>query len=142
MTNDYSSFLITGGTGFLGLTIVRRLLSLGKKVRALVIPNDPMVKELPAEVERVIGNIDNRESLDAFFRGDLRSACLIHTAGIVSIATKCHPKLQSVNADGAKNIMELCLSHQLAKAVYMIITGVLMLSVSCLLLLWESRRKP
>ena len=28
------------------------------------------------------------------------------------------------------------------EAVYMIITGVLMLSVSCLLLLWESRRKP
>ncbi|MGI6173058.1 MAG: NAD-dependent epimerase/dehydratase family protein [Christensenellales bacterium] len=118
MGREFDLYLITGATGFLGKVIVNRLLEKGKRVRALVLPNDPATGDLPKGVELVCDRVDDRTSLAEFFKGDLKEACLIHGAGIISIATRKNPKLRAVNVEGTKNIMEMCLEHGVAKVVH------------------------
>ena len=45
--NDNRIYLLTGAAGFLGSNICDQLLREGKKVRALVLPNDKSVKFIP-----------------------------------------------------------------------------------------------
>ena len=60
-------YLLTGAAGFLGSNVSRALIRQGKKVRALVLPGDPAMAQIPAEAEIVPGNLLNTESLAEFF---------------------------------------------------------------------------
>ena len=65
--NNNRYYLLTGAAGFLGSNICAQLLAEGKKVRALVLPNDKSVKFIPKEVEVVIGDLCDADSLEPFF---------------------------------------------------------------------------
>lgn len=114
----FDRYLITGATGYLGKVIINKILSAGGKVRALVLPGDPMIKELPSDVEIVYGNVEESTSLKEFFSGDLSNSCLIHCAGIISIASKRQKKLWSVNVLGTKHIVDLCILHGVSRVVH------------------------
>ena len=47
--NNERYYLLTGAAGFLGSNICTQLLREGKKVRAMVLPNDKSVKFIPKE---------------------------------------------------------------------------------------------
>ncbi len=70
---------LTGATGFIGRTLVRRLQSAGLNVRALVRPTSD-VTLLPAGVERVVGGLDDAQSLGRLVRG---ARAVVHCAGVV-----------------------------------------------------------
>lgn len=108
----YKKYLVTGATGFLGKEVVANLIKKGAVVYALTMPNDPYAKNLPQEVIRITGDVCDGKSLDDFFDFVDESACVIHCAGIVSVATDPGEKIYRVNVEGTKNILErLSLIH-------------------------------
>jgi len=60
--------LVTGATGFIGRCLVRRLLSRGHKVRALV-RGTSNIQDLDAEAEKATGDMTDTESLQKALRG-------------------------------------------------------------------------
>ncbi len=114
----YNRFLITGATGFLGRTVVEMLVRRGADVRALVLPNDPYENMLPDGVQRSVGNICDEDSLNDFFENVEPNTCLIHCAGIVSIASDVNRILFDVNIQGTENIVRQCLKHKVARMIY------------------------
>ena len=116
----YDHYLITGATGFLGKTLTERLIKSGARVTALVLADDPLRAELPAAVEPIFGDVTDKASLQAFFDTiqEPRRTCLIHCAGMISVATRPPKELYQVNIRGTKNITDFCLSCHIAKLVY------------------------
>ena len=106
----YKTYLVTGATGFLGRTVVSELLSRGAAVRALVLPGDRLAGVLPESVERTEGDICSASALENFFAGTDESTCVIHTAGIVTVASCPDASLYRVNVDGTRAILRECIS--------------------------------
>jgi nucleoside-diphosphate-sugar epimerase len=70
---------LTGATGFVGKTLVPKLLAAGHRVKALV--RDPMRAKLPAGVETIQGALDNEKALQNLTRD---CDVVLHVAGAVS----------------------------------------------------------
>lgn len=110
-------YLVTGAAGHLGNTLVRYLLKRGKQVRILVLPGEKNVPK--GELEICHGDVCQLESLESFFENARQEALIvIHTAGIVSIASKYQQKVYDVNVLGTKNIVSLCEENKVQKLVY------------------------
>ena len=118
MGGNYALYLMTGATGYLGKVIVNRLVAEGKRVRALILPGDLSEPALPPAVERVFGGLDDDAALHALFAGDVRDACLIHCAGVISIASRINKALYEINVEGTRRIFDLCLQYRPAFALY------------------------
>lgn len=111
-------YLVTGATGFLGSAVVAELLVRGGTVYALVLPDDPFAALLPEAVETVTGDVCDETSLDSFFQYADSDTCVIHCAGIVSVASQPDRKLYKVNVNGTCNVVMLCHAKKVAKLVY------------------------
>lgn len=111
-------YLITGASGHLGNTLIQKLLAQGERVRALVLENDGLARFLPDGAERVCGNVSDPDSLEEFFASDGDELIVIHCAGIVDITSGMKKKTYEVNVGGTKNIVDLCVKHQVKKLVY------------------------
>ena len=123
--NDDRIYLLTGAAGFLGSNICAQLLAQGKKVRALVLPNDKSVKFIPKEVEVVIGDLCNEASLEPFFTvPEGCTSAIIHCASMVTVDPQYSEKLMAVNVGGTRNIITKVLAHpECEKMVYVSSTG-------------------
>ena len=123
--NNNRYYLLTGAAGFLGSNICAQLLAEGKKVRALVLPNDKSVKFIPKEVEVVIGDLCDENSLEPFFT--VPAGCtsvIIHCASMVTVDPAYSEKLMAVNVGGTRNIITKVLAHpECEKMVYVSSTG-------------------
>ncbi len=123
--NNKTLYLVTSAAGFMGGIVCRQLLDRGDRVRAFVLKGDPAVKYVPRECEIVEGDVCDRASLRAFFTvpEGTETICL-HIASIVSMDPGYNQKVMDVNVGGAKNIIEMCLSHpECKKLVYVSSTG-------------------
>ncbi len=114
----YKTYLVTGATGFLGRTVVFGAALRGASVRALVLPGDRLAGVLPESVERTEGDICSASALENFFAGTDESTCVIHTAGIVTVASRPDASLYRVNVDGTRAILRECAAHGIGKLVY------------------------
>ena len=123
--NDERIYLLTGAAGFLGSNICAQLLEAGKKVRALVLPNDKSVKYIPDAVEVVLGDLCDAESLDPFFTvPEGCTSVVIHCASMVTVDPTFSDKLMEVNVTGTRNIITKVLAHpECEKMVYVSSTG-------------------
>ena len=118
-------YLVTGAAGFLGGTVVRKLIEKGNKVRAFVLPNDKATQYLPKETEIFEGDLCDMNSLEKFFTVPIgfETICL-HIASIVTVNPDFNQKIIDVNVGGTKNIIKLCESHEeCKKLVYCSSTG-------------------
>ena len=117
MINMNQLYLVTGAAGFLGNTLVSRLVEQGKNVRVLVLPGE---KNIPKNgVEVCYGDVREMESLMGFFHNPLEQELIvIHTAGIVTIASKFQQIVYDVNVNGTKNIVSLCENNDVKKLIY------------------------
>lgn len=123
--NKERYYLLTGAAGFLGSNICAQLLAEGKKVRALVLPNDKSVKFIPKEVEVVIGDLCDESSLEPFFAvPEGCTSVVIHCASMVTVDPAFSEKLMAVNVGGTRNIISKVLAHpECEKMVYVSSTG-------------------
>lgn len=89
----YRRYLITGATGFLGRAVLSELLKRDPKAEivALVLKGDSLAGTLPARVRRVEGDVSRAASLRAFSACGEEGSCVIHCAGIVSVASRPGP---------------------------------------------------
>lgn len=105
--------LITGGSGFLGLHLTRRLLESGEKVRIFDIA-EVDDEEIEDSAEYVKGDVRNYE---AIYEACKDVDVVYHTAAVVPIA-RAGKTYWDVNVLGTKNVLECCLKHRIRKLVY------------------------
>jgi len=117
-------YLLTGGAGLLGNNVAIALIAKGEKVRALVLENDPAMKNMPPEVELVTGDVTDISSLEHFFDvPEDTEVFVIHCASIVSVSPQPGQKIFDVNVTGTQNIIKLCISKNIKKLIYISSTG-------------------
>jgi len=105
--------LVTGGSGFVGTHLVKKLLELGNSVRVLDITEPD--KSIATNVE--FCNVDIRNM------NDVKKTCkdidyVFHTVALVPIA-KADRIFDEVNAGGTKNIIEASVHHGVQSIVHL-----------------------
>ena len=113
---------VTGGTGFIGGHVVRKLRERGDDVRALV--RDPAKG---AELERlgcelVPGDLGDQAAIAAGLEG---MDAAIHGAAIyeVGIPKSRRPRMYEANVTGTENVLGAALAAQTPKVVYVSTIG-------------------
>ena len=114
----YDKYLVTGATGFLGRAVVEELARRDAQVRALVLPDDPYAHMLPKKVRSIARDVCDKDALASFFADADSRTCVIHCAGIVSVASRPGPKLYQVNVGGTWRILRQCIAHSVGKMIY------------------------
>ena len=114
----YDKYLVTGATGFLGRAVVEALVRRGARVYALVLHDDPYINLLPKEVHTVIGDVCVKNSLTDFFADADSRTCVIHCAGIVSVASRPGSKLYQVNVGGTWRVLRQCMKRNVGRLIH------------------------
>ena len=114
----YDKYLVTGATGFLGRAVVEALARRGARVHALVLHDDPYINLLPKEVHTVIGDVYAENSLTDFFANADGRTCVIHCAGIVSVASRPGAKLYQVNVGGTWRVLRQCMKRNVERLIH------------------------
>ena len=112
-----AEYIVTGATGFLGGAVVRELISRGRSVTALALPEDPLLPLLPEGAFVRFGDVTDRASLIPAFEG-AEGCRVIHCAGMVSVAAGQGEALGRINVQGTDNIAGLCLEYGAKRLVY------------------------
>jgi 3beta-hydroxy-delta5-steroid dehydrogenase/steroid delta-isomerase len=107
--------LVTGGNGYVGKHLVRRLLELGCQVRALDLApfqGDPRVKSIVGDIRQ---------------RSDMQPACegvdtVFHAAAIINTLTLARPSVRQqvygVNVEGTECVIRACQTAGVKKLIF------------------------
>jgi len=95
--------LVTGSTGGLGSNICKHLLEQGVAVRALMRETSPTEAIEDLDVERVVGDVTDKESL---IRAADGCDWAFHTAAFISYLPSDTPRLRAVNVQGTANVID------------------------------------
>ncbi|MBQ6552871.1 MAG: SDR family NAD(P)-dependent oxidoreductase [Clostridia bacterium] len=114
----FEKYLVTGASGFLGRAVLAELIKKEAEIRVLVLKNDPLAADLPQEAAVVCGDVCDDASLERFFAGAGGDTCVIHCAGIVSVASDPGDRIYRVNVGGTNNILRHCEKNGVGKLVY------------------------
>ncbi len=107
--------LVTGGAGFIGSHVVRRLLAEGIRVRCLVLPSDPAPALRGLDVEIVTGDITDPVSVRSALDGvDM----LFHLAAIYALWLPRPEKMFDVNVLGTRVVLDEARAAGLKRVVY------------------------
>ncbi|UIR55576.1 NAD-dependent epimerase/dehydratase family protein [Sphingobacterium sp. SRCM116780] len=103
--------LITGGTGFLGATLIKQLIDLGIDVVALKRSNSTIPQQLLSSslIQWIDADIcDYFELAEAF----INITEVYHCAAVVSYQKRDAVNMKKVNVEGTSHIVNLCLEHK------------------------------
>jgi dihydroflavonol-4-reductase len=108
---------VTGGTGFIGGHVVRKLLERGDEVKALVRSPEKGRPLVDQGCGLVAGDLSNREALRAAMED--RDA-VIHGAAIyeVGVPDSRHQAMHEANVRGTENVLGAALEAKVPKVVY------------------------
>jgi dihydroflavonol-4-reductase len=106
---------LTGGSGFVGEALLRRLLADGREVRALA-RSDPSARDLDALGARVIrGDLLDAEALLAGMRG---CTTVFHAAGVNATCLRDPAPMMRANIDGAAAIVRAAAAARVGRIVH------------------------
>lgn len=116
----YERYLVTGATGFLGRAIIDALLKQNNtyKIYALVQRGDPLVRKLLPKVTVIYGDLCDAASLTNFFSYANSKTCVIHCAGMVSVASDPGYRIYMINASGTAAVIRQCEKAHVGKLIY------------------------
>jgi len=106
---------VTGGTGFVGGAVVRRLLEAGHEVKALVRPGADTRQLDGLPVERVQGDLRDRESLR---RGMDGCGWVFHVAALYSYWGHRWNDFYQANVEGTRQVLEVAREAGVERIVY------------------------
>ena len=114
--------LVTGGTGFTGSHLVRRLLERGDDVRVLDTTPGIADAELTARGARLVfGSVTDESLVNELTRGVDR---VFHLAAVFRQINVPDSVYHSVNAEGTRIVAEAALRHGVSSFVYCSTQGV------------------
>jgi len=118
MTND-SKFVVTGGAGFIGSTLVRTLLARGRVavIDNLLTGHEANLKEVRGQIEFHNVDIRNAAALEPVIRG---ADTVFHLAAIPSVPRSIEDPLPSheVNIDGTFHVLRAAAQGGVRRVVY------------------------
>lgn len=106
--------LVTGGTGFVGLHVVRELARRGDDLRLLVRKGSNTKPLEGIEFEPAVGDVTDRKAVRKAMKGVER---VFHVAGTTSMRSRARDRVFEVNVEGTRNVMEEALRAGVVKAV-------------------------
>lgn len=106
--------LVTGGAGFLGLTLVERLAGLGHRLRVLDLER-PESRMIPAGVELIRADIRDRGAVEAACRC---ADAVVHCVAIQPISRADRRRFWAVNVGGTRNVLEAALRVGVRRVIY------------------------
>lgn len=109
--------LVTGGAGFIGSHLVRRLRQEGESVRVFDDLSTGRRSNLDPDVELVAGDVRSPEAVEAAVRG---VHAIFHLAAMTSVARSWKQPVEvlDVNAQGTVNVVEAALRAGVGALVY------------------------
>jgi len=114
---------VTGGTGFIGGTVVRQLRERGDDVVCLVRSPEKAGKVAGLGAELISGDLSNAEAMRSGMEG---CDAVVHAGAMyeVGIPAKQHPAMWEANVAGTEHVMRAALEAKVAKVVYVSTCGV------------------
>jgi len=111
MSKNEKSILVTGGTGFIGTQLVKKLYELGYNLRLLVRETSDVSPFKDMEnIEYIIGDMTELESID---KATDNIDVIFHLAAYVAIWAKDKSIYDDINVTGTKNIAEMALQKNI-----------------------------
>jgi dihydroflavonol-4-reductase len=107
--------VVTGSNGSIGNVLVRELLKRGRTVRVFSRPTSDIKSLEGLEVEKVVGNIQDVDSLIKSFKG---ADIVYHLAAMISIMPGDRSLIRSINFEGTRNVVNACLRCGVKRLVY------------------------
>lgn len=107
--------LVTGGTGHIGNVLIRELVQRKEHVRVMVLPKDDLTPLINLDVEIVLGNILEPETIRKAMKGIDR---VFHLAGMISILPGQQKLLSAINVSGTKNMLDCALEANVGQFIY------------------------
>jgi dihydroflavonol-4-reductase len=114
--------LVTGGTGFIGGRLVRRLIECGATVRVLVRRSSPRRVLTGLRIECVEGDLRDPASLRAAVRGCRR---VFHAAADYRLWSPRPAELYESNVQGTRHVIEAALTAGVERIIYTSSVGAL-----------------
>ena len=114
--------LLTGATGFVGANVARALIGAGHQVRALVRPGSDTKAVDGLDIERIPGDIRDRESVARAMPG---VKAVVHCAALYSFWERDSRVFYETNVEGTRNVMEEAVRACVERVVYTSSTAVL-----------------
>jgi nucleoside-diphosphate-sugar epimerase len=112
-------YAISGGAGFLGLHLARRLLADGHAVRTLdVVPLDDA--ELERSVEELRGDVRDPDSVRKLVHG---AHVVVHSAAALPIQAS-RESIRSINVGGTENVLQAAYQAGVGRVVFISSTAV------------------
>ncbi|MFQ6103007.1 MAG: SDR family oxidoreductase [Candidatus Glassbacteria bacterium] len=107
--------LVTGANGHIGSHIVRKLLSRGRKVRALVRPTSDLRSLEGLEVDIVRGDVLKPDSLSRAVEG---CDVVYHTAAVYALWVRDESVISRTAIEGSVNVISSCSHAGVGKIIY------------------------
>ena len=110
--------LITGGAGFIGVHLARRLLADGHEVIAADNESNGDLSLVPRGTKAVRADVTRPEELDPVFAGGIDAVC--HIAGQVSIIKAFSDPVGDLrtNTEGTVQTLKLCVKYKVPRLLY------------------------
>lgn len=107
---------VTGGTGFIGINLIKLLLRSGWEITALHRPNSDLtyLNKLPLQLKK--GSITELESLKKAVPANTNT--VFHLAGDTNLWSKHNKRQTLINVKGTRNILEAALSKGVKNFIF------------------------
>ena len=107
--------LVTGAAGFIGSNVARALVEDGHHVRALHLPRENVRNLRGLDVERMAGDVTDKDQMRAAVRG---CEVVFHLAAIYALWTKDADCMRLVNVEGTRNVLAAARAEGVRRVVH------------------------
>ena len=109
--------LVTGATGFIGSSLVKKLAATDDEIFILVRKSSDLtsLKDVIDKIRILYGDITNRESVEAAMQG---INLVYHSAGLTYMGDKKNALLYKINVDGTRNVLSAAAAAGVERVVH------------------------